>query len=503
MNDLHDLELLLGSHTPILVIESLEEPRVLQICVQLGLRLGKPVFRWTFTEGLSRADTHQPGQRTTADPAEVLRHIKATSLAGLYLLLDFHPFLDNPLHMRLIKEIAQTYGETPRTLVLVSHALAVPPEVRHLSARFTLRLPDRARLLGLIREEAEQWQRQYPGQSVRADRTAVEQLAGNLLGVTESDARRLMRNAIHRDGAITHEDVQEVMKAKYELLSSEGAISFEYDTAHLGDVAGLDNLKAWLERRRQVFLGATATAERPRGILLLGVQGCGKSLAAKATAGRFGVPLLRLDFGSLYDKYYGETEKNLRRSLQIAEVMAPCVLWLDEIEKGLATGSGDEGVSERVLGTFLTWLSEHKRPIFVVATANNIERLPPELIRKGRLDEIFFVDLPDHDSRRCLFEIQLRRRNLAPSGFDLDALAQASAGFSGAEIEAVVVSALYAAQTHNADPSTADLALEIERTQPLSVVMAEKVAALREWAQNRTVPAHPPSPPIGGDLASA
>jgi SpoVK/Ycf46/Vps4 family AAA+-type ATPase len=493
VKELRDLELLLRSSTPILVIESLEEQRVLDLFVRLGLRLGDPVFRWTVTEGLRRADTDHPGPRTTAGPAEVLRHIKATSLGGLYVLLDFHPFLDDPLHVRLIKEIAQSHGELPRTLVFVSHAFEVPPELRHLSARFGIHLPDRARLLGLIREEAERWQQQYPGRSVKADRTAVEQLAGNLLGMTESDARRLLRSAIHRDGAITHDDVQEVMKAKYELLSTEGAISFEYETAKFSEVAGLGNLKRWLAERRQAFLSGARETDRPRGIMLLGVQGCGKSLAAKAAAGSLGVPLLRLDFGSLYDKYYGETEKNLRRSLEIAEVMAPCVLWLDEIEKGLSTGSGDEGVGLRVLGYFLTWLSEHKAGIFIVATANDIERLPPELIRKGRLDEIFFVDLPDAATRRSIFEIHLRRRNLAPSGFDLNSLADASSGFSGAEIESAVVSALYSAQAQRAGLSTAHIAQEIERTQPLSVVMAEQIAYLRDWASDRTVPAHPPA----------
>ena len=496
MKDLRDLELLLRSHTPILIIESLEEPRLLQLFARLGLRLGDPFFCWTVTDGLRRLEADMAGQRASAEPAEVLRHIKATSQRGFYVLLDFHPFLDNPLHVRLIKEIAQDYAELTRTLVLVSYALEVPPEIRHLCARFTIHLPDRPRLLGLIREEAEIWQAQYPGRPLQADRTAVEHLAGNLLGVTESDARRLIRNAIHRDGAITHNDVQEVMKAKYELLSTEGAISFEYDTARFSDVAGLDNLKAWLERRRQAFLGGGNLRDRPKGIMLIGVQGCGKSLAAKATAGSFGVPLLRLDFGALYDKYYGETEKNLRRALQIAEVMAPCVLWLDEIEKGLSTGAGEEGVGLRVLGYFLTWLSEHKSGTFVVATANDIERLPPELIRKGRLDEIFFVDLPDADTRRSIFEIHLRRRNLAPSSFDLEALAQGSDGFSGAEIESAVVSALYSAETQNAGLSSAHVALELERTQPLSVVMAEKVAYLRDWADGRTVPAYTPGPRV-------
>ena len=494
MNDLHDLELLLRSDRPILSIESVEEPRIVTLFAGLALRLNQPAFRWTLTEGLARLELDDPVNERLADPAELLRFIKVTPQRGVYLLLDFHPFLTEPLHVRLIKEIAQGYAECARTLVFVSHALALPPEVRHLSARFSLRLPDRNRILALIREEAQGWQRESQGvtRPFRADRAAVDQISRNLLGVTESDARRLIRLAIRNDGAITQEDLGEVSRAKYELLSPEGVVSFEYDTADYSHLAGLDNLKAWLDLRRGAFLGQSKAKDRPRGVLLLGVQGGGKSLAAKAAAGRFGVPLLRLDFAALYDKFYGETERNLRRALQTAEVMAPCVLWLDEIEKGLAAGSEGDGLGQRILGTLLTWMAERKAAVFLVATSNDITRLPPELIRKGRLDEIFFVDLPDQSVRREIFAIHLRRRDLDPEGFDLELLASLSEGFSGAGIEQAVVSALYAAEARDASPKTADIAAEIERTQPLSVVMDRQIAELRAWAQGRTVPAHGP-----------
>jgi SpoVK/Ycf46/Vps4 family AAA+-type ATPase len=491
MTDLHDLELLLRSDRPILSIESVEEPRIGALFAGLALRLNQPVFCWTLTEGLRRVELDDPANERLADPAEVLRYIKVTPQPGIYLLLDFHPFLAEPIHVRLIKEIAQGYGDTARTLVFVSYALSMPPEVRHLDARFSLRLPDRNRILALIREEAQAWQREAT-RPFRADREAVDQLSRNILGVTESDARRLIRHAIRNDGAITHEDVGEVTRAKYELLSPAGAVSFEYDTASYSDLAGLDNLKAWLDLRRPAFLGQTNLKDRPRGVLLLGVQGAGKSLAAKAAAGRFGAPLLRLDFGALYDKFYGETERNLRRALQTAEVMAPCVLWLDEIEKGVAGGGEGDGVGSRVLGTLLTWMAERKASVFIVATANDISRLPPELIRKGRLDEIFFVDLPDRAVRRDIFAIHLRQRDLDPAGFDLDLLADLSEGFSGAGIEQAVVSALYAAQARDTRPDTGDIAAEIEHTQPQAVVMDRQIAELRAWARGRTVPAHGP-----------
>jgi hypothetical protein len=489
MTDLHDLELLLRSDRPILSIESVEEPRIVALFAGIALRLNQPVYCWTLTEGLRRVELDDPPNERLADPAELLRYIKVTPQRGIYLLLDFHPFLAEPLHVRLIKEVAQGYGDTARTLVFVSHALDIPPELRHLGARFSLRLPDRNRILALIREEAQAWQREAT-RPFRADREAVDRLSRNILGVTESDARRLIREAIRNDGAITHDDVREVTKAKYDLLSPEGAVSFEYDTADYADLAGLDNLKAWLDLRRPALLGQSNLKDRPRGVLLLGVQGGGKSLAAKAAAGRFGVPLLRLDFGAIYDKFYGETERNLRRALQTAGVMAPCVLWLDEIEKGLARGGEGDGLGSRVLGTLLTWMAERKSAVFIVATANEIDRLPPELIRKGRLDEIFFVDLPDRAVRREIFAIHLRRRDLDPAGFDLDLLADLTDGFSGAGIEQAVVSALYAGQARDAVPNTDDVAGEIERTQPLSAVMDRQIAELRAWARGRTVPAH-------------
>ncbi|WP_005225088.1 AAA family ATPase [Marichromatium purpuratum] len=490
MPDLHDLELLLRADTPILIIESVEEPRVVELFAGLAIRLGQPAFRWTVTEGLRRLEFDAEPQRNLAEPRQALRHIHALDQPGLYLLLDFHPYLDDPIHVRLLKEIAQTHATCARTLVLVSHGLELPAELRHLSVRFQLRLPERKRIMELIREEARAWQEAAPGRALRASREAVEQLANNLLGLTESDARRLIRNAVRDDGAITRDDVAALRRAKYALLSPDGVVSFEYDTRTFADIAGLDNLKAWLDRRRAPFLDADERRDRPRGILLLGVQGGGKSLAAKAVAGRFGVALLRLDFATLYDKYIGETEKNLRQALRTAEVMAPCVLWIDEIEKGLASGSGDDGVGRRVLGTLLTWMAERRARVFLVATANDVSRLPPELLRKGRIDELFFVDLPDAGVRREVFTIHLARRGIDPTALDLDTLAAASEGFTGAGIEQAVVAACYAEDGAERRPDTEALLAELAATQPLAVVMEERIAALRAWARERTVPAH-------------
>ena len=310
----------------------------------------------------------------------------------------------------------------------------------------------------------------------------------NLRGMSHAEARALARRVICDDGAITQDDLPELNKSKFQLLDLEGVLSFEYDTARFAEVGGLRTFKRWLGEREPVFLAAKAE-DLPKGVMLVGVQGGGKSLAAKAVAGLWGLPLLRLDFACLYNKFFGETERNLREALQLAERMAPCVLWMDEIEKGLASGDQDGGVSQRVLGTLLTWMAERKAPVFLVATANAIDRLPPELVRKGRFDELFFVDLPDAEVRAEIFAIHLQRRELEPAQFDLPALAAACEGFAGAEIEQAVVSALYAAQARQQSVDQALLLQMIHSSSPLSVVMAEDLARLRAWADGRTVSA--------------
>jgi len=324
---------------------------------------------------------------------------------------------------------------------------------------------------------------------VQTTNKAIDLLVRNLVGLTATDARRLAFKAIKDDGVISESEMPEVMRAKYELLERDSVLSFEYETAKFSEIGGMRRLREWLNVRKDFFLDdAEVRLDPPRGVLLLGVQGCGKSLVAKATAAIFGVPLLRLDFGVLYNKYYGETERNLRKAFETAEVMSPCVLWMDEIEKGVAVQTDDDGLSRRMLGTFLTWMSERKKPVFVVATANDIVRLPPELVRKGRFDEIFFVDLPSPQNRRDILQIHLFKRSLDPAQFDLDALIEATKGFSGSEIEQAIVSAMYTARAQKHTLTQQDLISEIQQTRPLSVVMAEKVQETRDWASSRTVP---------------
>ena len=487
---IHDLEILLRSRVPIILVETSDELRALEVFKRLALRSARPIMRWTVTTGLQRIDLDLQPQAHAKEPDQALAQIKATGTAGLYLLLDFHPYLDDPTHVRMIREIAMGYGKAPHTLVFISHACNLPSELKSLSARFELALPDRTALERWVREEAKNWAAGQPGKKVKTDNLTLDHLLKQLGGLTESDARRLIRNAIHDDGAITESDLPDVLRAKYELLDQGGALSFELDTAQFGEVGGLNALKRWLEQRKRAFLEPDPALDAPKGILLVGVQGGGKSLAAKAVAGLWQLPLLRLDFGTLYNKFFGETERNLRSSLRTAEAMAPCVLWIDEIEKAIASGDYDSGTSKRVLGSLLTWLAERDQPVFLVATANRIDNLPPELIRKGRMDEIFFVDLPDEATRIQIFNIHLSKRGQQAHAFNLVQLAAQSEGFSGAEIEQAVVAALYLAKEQNAALDSEHVLAELTQTRPLSVVMAERLRELREWARDRTVSAN-------------
>lgn len=401
---------MLQSRIPVIVIETKEEQRALALFKQLiNDAIYQPLFAWSVTQGLYRLDIETSAQKINAQPQDALAHIKSTTLAGIYILMDLHPYLEDPLIVRMLREIAQGYDKTQRTLVLISPELKLPLEIRHHAAYLELKMPDREKIRQLLLDEVEDWKHRNR-KPVKGDVKAIDLLLNHLVGLSQADARRLMRNAIYDDGAITHEDIQEVMQAKYRLLGGDGVLSFEVDTVKLADVAGLDRIKQWLSQRSKVFLSDTPPVglDPPRGVLLLGVQGAGKSLAAKAVAGAWHVPLLRLDFATLYNKYYGETERNLREALATAEAMSPCVLWIDEIEKGLATDMNDSaGPSKRILGTLLTWMSERQSRVFLVATANDIETLPPELLRKGRFDEIFFVDLPDTSVRQQIFSIHL------------------------------------------------------------------------------------------------
>jgi SpoVK/Ycf46/Vps4 family AAA+-type ATPase len=487
----HDISLLLRSHSPILILQTHEERRAVDLLKDIALNMGSSIFKWSVATGLQRVDIILEPQTHLKEPAKVLKHIISAQFEGIYMLLDFHPYLKDPLHVRLLKELAMAFRKNASKLVLVSHKIDIPPEVKKMAVSFELSLPDDRQLMEIVKEEARAYSKQNSNLKISADKKILKHLISNLKGLTYNDARRLIRAAIIDDGAITESDLPEVMRAKYQLMNRDDVLSFEYETSSFSELAGMKALKQWLKQRKQFFhqTAEIPGMDSPKGILLLGVQGCGKSVAAKAVAGTWNVPLLRLDFGRLYNKYIGETESNIRQALKTAEVMSPCVLWIDELEKGISVTENDDGTSQRILGTLLTWMAENNKQVFIVATSNAIEQLPPELIRKGRLDEVFFVDLPTAEVRESIFQIHANKRNLDESNFDMAKLAELTDGFSGSEIEQLVVSAIYSAHADRSEVGMKELIEQIESTKPLSVVMEEKIAALRHWAKSRTVSA--------------
>lgn len=489
-----DLAALVAARTPIIVLETQDEADAVELVLRAasrppGGRALQPVFRWSVTDGLRRMDVDLGGaQLHNTEPPALLRSVVDSIAPAVYVLLDLHPWFDDPVVVRLLKDAAQRPTGLRSTLVLVSHALELPREVEHLAVRVPVSFPSPAERALIVDRTVAAWAN-VTGSVPHVDPQARELLVHRLAGLSRSDVGRLAHGAVVDDGALTVRDVPVVERARFDALAADGVLSYEYATVSPGDVVGLDRVVHWLLLRRPAMDGSAPHLDAPRGVLLLGVQGCGKSLAARAAAAILGVPLLRLDLAGVHDKYVGESERRLRDALAAADALAPCVLWVDEIEKAVASSDADGGSARRVLGTLLTWLADRGSRVFVAATANDITALPPELVRKGRFDELFFVDLPDDDARAGLLRLHAARRGLTLRDDETAALVAASAGFSGAEVEQAVVAATYAAHAHGTGVDAATVLQELRATRPLAVVMAERVGALREWARTRTVPA--------------
>ncbi len=492
MNDLYDLVTLIKSRTPIIVIESIDEVRVVELLRYAAGHLKQEFYSWTVANGLTSANKVIQRDGGYKDPAEALECIWNLKTAGVLLLIDFHPYINEPKHIRLIKEIALHSEISRQTVIFLSQRFEMPNELNAFAARFELAIPDREIIKKIIQSEVRKWAIQSGKQTVEnLTDDMIEQISRVLYGLSAKEIEIVISRILRESGV--KDRIAEIGKLKFETLKQSGVLTYEYETSQLAQVGGFKNLKAWLQKRQAVVLGDKKVTglDIPKGILLLGVQGGGKSLAAKAVAGTWGIPLLRLDMGALYDKWAGETERKTRDSLKMAERMSPCILWIDEIEKAVSRGAdNDSGLSQRVLGTLLTWMAERKGSVFVVATANEVQNLPPELLRKGRFDEVFFVDLPDPEMRKEILIIHLQKRGINSGQFDLDTLAQATDGFSGAEIEQAIVSGLYSTAGGSGTLTNEILLNEIKATKPLSVLMAEQVADLRAWAQDRTVPAN-------------
>jgi SpoVK/Ycf46/Vps4 family AAA+-type ATPase len=421
--------------------------------------------------------------------------METMTLEAVFLLKDFHRHMESAVVVRRLRDVGQKFSTNRRTLILTAPSISMPPELESLVEYVDLPLPDPQRLRQIVEETFKRLSKAHTLQ-LKLDGSGVDAMAANLRGLTEEEAERAISQTLVARYGLCPETITDVLEAKKELLRHSGMLEFIDASENMATVGGLDNLKRWLAQRRGAWEDAAREfgLEPPRGVIILGVQGCGKSMCARAIAGEWKLPLVKFDTAAVYDKYIGETEKRIQKVFQVAEGLAPCVLWIDELEKVFA-GSGpdsasvDAGVSSRILAAFLGWMQERKAPVFVAATCNNVTALPPELIRKGRFDELFFVDLPNQSERKQIFAIQLNRRKRNPSEFDLDRIAAAAKGYSGAEIDAAVQTALYAAYSSKQPLSVQALLDALKGTVPLSTTRAEDIQALRKWARTRAVPA--------------
>lgn len=483
MDNAEDLSVLLKSRHGLLLAETDDEERFLDLVTTVAEALELPVWMWSATRGLSRSG-HDP-QYMTVRPKQALDFIDDLGGDGVYVFADAHGILLDPMTLRRVKELGQQMSER-QALILTAPNHEIPPELEGLAHKWRLRPPDSSELEALVvRTLGDLDRRRFP---IDLSDGHVAKLAEAVHGLTLRQAERLIQRAALDDGRLTDADVAHIRDGRAEVLLDSDVLELvETRSFGLDDVGGFTNLKAWLELRRKAFVSAIPGLDPPRGILMTGIPGCGKSLAAKAVAASWELPLVLLEPGRLYSKYLGESEQRLLQALDTIDVLAPAVLWIDEIEKGFATGSSDGGVSTRVLGTFLRWMQERSGSIFLIATANDVSALPPELLRKGRFDEIFFVDLPDAPSRSAILEVQLERRKLDVSKFDIERLVDVTAGHSGAEIEMAIVGGLYRAHGADAPLTSEDIATEIASTVPLSVTRAEDVHRMRSWAASRAV----------------
>jgi ATP-dependent 26S proteasome regulatory subunit len=512
------LKVLIDSSAPIVVMETVEEVRAVRLVRVACASLNLATFEWSIASGLARCgnegnevvvDSRFPAGGTgqdatdlaaqaiynTREPAQVLGVLEGISIEAAFILKDFHRHMEDPVVVRRLRDVGQKFSKNRRTVVIIAPSIKMPPELACLVEYLELPLPDKQRLRQIIDEMIV---RVGKTRTLRRslDIAGLDAMADNLRGLTEEQAERAVSQAIVTRYGLTAEIVTDVLQAKKEMLRRSEMLDFVDVSDTMASVGGLENLKHWLEQRRGTWEEKARAfgLEPPRGVVILGVQGCGKSMCAQAIAGEWKLPLVKFDTAAIFDKYIGETEKRIQKVFQVAEELSPCVLWIDELEKVFAgsgpdSASADAGVSSRLLAAFLSWMQERKAPVFVAATCNNVSALPPELIRKGRFDELFFVDLPNQAERKQIFALELARRKRRPAEFDLDRVAAAARGYSGAEIQAAVQAALYASFSSKQPLATASLIDALAMTVPLSATRAEEIQELRNWARARAVPA--------------
>jgi SpoVK/Ycf46/Vps4 family AAA+-type ATPase len=488
-----ELNILVQAQYPLIYLITPEEERAEQAIAKIAKDNAeyKQVFVWTVTRGMIEyGQTTQATQHNTVSPEAAIEWTIRQKGGGIYIFKDLHPFLDGPVIVRWLRDAIASFKGTDKVIVLMSPLQTVPIELEKEVVVLDYPLPNLSELNQVLSE------RLAKSRGNRLDTETREKLLKAALGLTKDEAEKVYRKAQVKAGKLTESEVEIVLSEKKQLIRRNGILEYIEEDETLNSVGGLEELKGWLKQRSNAFTERAREygLPQPKGMLILGVPGCGKSLIAKTTSRLWGLPLLRLDMGRVYDgSTVGRSEANLRSALKTAESISPVILFIDELDKAFAGGGGsgdsDGGTSGRIFGSFLTWMQEKKSPVFVMATANRVERLPGEFLRKGRFDEIFFVDLPSSAEREDIFRIHLGKRRSEINRFDLEQLTKVSDGFSGAEIEQAIIAAMYDAFAQDREFTQLDIIAAIKATLPLSRTMTEQVTALRDWARQRARPA--------------
>jgi len=488
-----ELEDLIRARYTLIYLVSSEESRVEKRVAEVGKKRNRKVYTWSITEGFQAVDDSE-NYGDIKDPLRALDFIVNQEKNAIFVLRDFHPFLQDPSVVRRLRDANKYFrtGQYFRHIVILAPVLKAPMELEKEMALLDYDLPTRDDvdriITGLMMSVG------VRDLKIRNDPEERDRVIEAALGLTEDEAENVFAKSLVRTKQF---DIDTILSEKKHIIRKSGILEFYESDQQFNDIGGLDTLKDWLKKRMLAF---TTRAREfglplPKGILLIGVPGCGKSLTAKAVGAFWKMPLLRLDVGKVFSSLVGSSEENFRKAIHTAEAIAPSILWLDELEKGFSgtksSGQSDAGTTARVFATFITWLQEKSSPVFVIATANDVSMLPPELLRKGRFDEIFFVDLPAAEERRQIFEIHIRKKKRNPDDFDIDKLVAASQGFSGSEIEQAIISALYDAFMENGELDTERIHTSLEEIIPLSYTMKEGIDGLREWAKSRARRASP------------
>jgi AAA+ superfamily predicted ATPase len=493
MTLVEEIKLLIKSRYPVIYLETIDEEYITNQVKTMADEMEFDTYYWSISNGLRYGDQEDSFYNTNA-PAYMLKNMlfimndKNYKYNGLMVFYDLHKHLEDPSVLRLFKDLIQRVKGTKDTIVLISSQYVCPTEIQNFTAHIVAGYPSESEIRQLIKESILEIKRVNKSFKLKITKPELKKIVTILKGLSLNQIMNFL-NQVTAGGTLETADIATLIDLKKQTFDKAGYLEF-CPQENISNVAGFENLKSWLRVRKKIFTNTSKKLPPPKGIMLMGVQGCGKSTAIKAIANELDIPLYRFDMSRLYSSYLGETEENLRKTINIIEKLSPLCLWVDEIEKGFTTSDGkvDGGVSQRILGTFLTWMQERKSKCFIAATANQIKQLPPEFLRKGRFDELFFVDLPTIEERETLIKIHIKKREYNPEEFDIKELAKNSVDFSGAEIEQGIISAIYGAVSEDEPLCSERILQEFQATKPLAVLKSNEIMQLRLWAKDRTLP---------------